>query len=112
MQDKIWFIIVDDQKEGPYSILDLKYHSRMTPDTLVWKEGFKNWIPARKVPELKTLFKDEEEPVELHDRFKLRKVSQEDSILALEGSNFPYLFYWFIILLIVAVYFFYKFHGI
>lgn len=111
MEDKIWFIKIEDNQEGPFSVLDLKYHPRMTPDTLVWKEGFTKWVPARKVPELKSLFKDEEEPVELKDRFKIRKVSQEDSILALEGSNFPYLFYWLIILLIIVIYFFYKFHG-
>ena len=108
MQNKIWYIQVEGQKEGPYSIQDLKIHPRMTPDTLVWKAGFKDWLPARKVPELKVLFEDEEPDTELKDRFKIKPVSPNDSILALEGSNFPYLFFWIIILLIVLAYVLYK----
>ncbi|QLH34784.1 MAG: DUF4339 domain-containing protein [Parachlamydiaceae bacterium] len=57
MQSKIWFIYLEGQKEGPFTLLELKRHPRMTPDTLVWKEGFKTWIPARKVPELQSLLR-------------------------------------------------------
>lgn len=110
---KIWFIKVDDHEEGPYNIQDLRNHPRFTPDTLVWREGFKLWTPARKVPELKSLFEDKEPSVSLHDRFKVKRVSQEDSILALEGSNFPYLFYWLLVLLLlILVYLFYRMNGI
>lgn len=112
MQNRIWYIKVDDQKKGPYSIQELKFHPRMTPDTLVWKEGFKNWIPARKVAELKSLFEDSEEIAELQDPFKIRKASADNSTLALEGSNLPFLFYVLVILLIILVYLFYKFHRI
>ena len=56
-----WFIKIDGQKEGPYSELDLKRHLELTPDTLVWKPGWKEWKPIRDVPELKHLFHDEEE---------------------------------------------------
>lgn len=111
MLDKIWFIKVDERKEGPYNIQDLKHHPRMTPDTLVWKEGFKDWILARFVPELKVLFEDEKQGEELHDRFRAQKVILEDSTLALEGSNFPFLFYWLIILLIVFAYLFFKLNS-
>lgn len=110
MQNKIWYIKVNDQKEGPYSIHDLKIHPQMTPDTLVWKQGFKDWIMARKVPELKVLFEDTEQPESLHP-FKIRRVSNENSILALEGSNFPFLFYFLAILLIIFAYLFYKMQG-
>lgn len=112
MQDKIWFIIIDGQKEGPFSIQDLKHHPRMTPDTLVWKEGFKQWIPARKVAELKSIFEDEEPLIELHDRFKISGASADDSALVIEGSNFPFLFYLIIIVLLVLVYFIYKMNGL
>ena len=76
----------------------------MNPNTLVWKEGFKDWIPACYVPELKTLFEEkeeEEEESELKDRLKLKTTSADDSSLAIEGSNFPFLTYWLIILLIL-----------
>lgn len=110
MQNKVWFIKVDGQKEGPFSIQELKNHPQMTPDTLVWKEGFKDWIPARHVPELKSVFEDEE-PEELKDRFKIKATPSEDAILALERSNYPFLIYGLIILLILFAYLFYKFHG-
>lgn len=111
MLNKIWYIQVDGQKEGPYSVGELKQDPRVTPDTLVWKQGFEEWIAARFVPELKVLFEDEEKPVELADRFKGEKVTQEDSILAIENSNFPFLIFWLIILLIVFAYFFVRFNG-
>lgn len=63
---KIWFIEVKGKQEGPYSIAELKRHPHFTLDTLVWREGFREWIPARNVPELRELFSkkpkvDEEE---------------------------------------------------
>lgn len=109
MQSKIWFIKIENQKEGPFSIWELKCDSRVTPDTLVWKDGFKDWIPARKVPELKSLFEDEEPPEDLKDRFKMKNLSTEDSILAIERSNFPFFFYWMLVLFIVIAYLLLKF---
>jgi hypothetical protein len=114
MQYKIWFIKVDGQKEGPYSVQELKKHPYMTPDTLVWKEGFKEWLPARYVPELKAVFEDEDEEEEetpLHERFKLKTVQNKDSTLAIERSNFPFFFYWLIILLFILAYFLYRWNN-
>lgn len=111
MENKVWFIKVNGRKEGPFSIQDLKSHPRMTPDTLVWKEGFKDWIPARRVPELNAVFEDKEQPVDLHERFKVKTITTEDSILALEGSNFPFLFFWIFVLLVIFSYLFYKLNG-
>lgn len=112
MQYKIWYIKISGNKEGPYSIDDLKRHPQMTPDTLVWKEGFNDWIQARNVPELDILFEDEEQPVELKDKFKIEAASPENSILALESSNFPSFFFWlFAIILILFVYAYYQWQG-
>ena len=58
---KEWFIQIDGSSQGPYSIEDLKRDDRITPDTLVWKEGFANWVPMRKVAELEEVFRDVEE---------------------------------------------------
>lgn len=112
MLNKIWFIKVDGSKEGPYSLHDLKKHPRMTPDTLVWKEGFNSWLPARKVPDLKSLFEDEREtPVVIHERFKLKSSQGEDATISLEGSNYPFLFFWIFVLIVAIVYLYYEFTG-
>lgn len=46
-----YFIIKNGKKEGPYEISDLKV-MKLLNDTLVWKEGFENWKPAKEVEEL------------------------------------------------------------
>lgn len=56
--DKVWFIFVDNKKEGPFTPLELKEDPRVNPDLLVWKEGFHAWIAIRHVPELALVFKD------------------------------------------------------
>ena len=50
-----WFIAVGGQQAGPFelSLLTAKARSgELRPDTLVWKQGMANWLPARDVPEL------------------------------------------------------------
>ncbi len=59
---KEWFILINGIQEGPYSIKDLKRHSQLTPDTLVRKRGWKDWVAIRHVLELKDVFKDEPSP--------------------------------------------------
>ncbi len=46
-----YFIIKNGKKEGPLEISDLK-GMKLLNDTLVWKEGFENWKPAKEVEEL------------------------------------------------------------
>ncbi|SFS61300.1 CD225/dispanin family protein [Sphingobacterium wenxiniae] len=40
---------------GPFSIEELA-HKGLTPDTFVWEAGFPNWVKAKEVPELASLF--------------------------------------------------------
>lgn len=105
---KVWFVLIQNKKEGPYEFKDLKLLPQMTPDTFVWKEGFENWKRARDVPELKALFEDEEESIDLHDKFKVKTFPQEDSTLVIDDSNFPFMFYWIIILILILLYLFYQ----
>lgn len=56
---KIWFVLFDQQEEGPYSVADLKKERRITPFTLVRRVGSKQWRPIGKVKELKSVFADE-----------------------------------------------------
>ncbi len=57
--EKIWYILLSGKQEGPYSLMELRSNAKITPDTLVWKEGFAEWIPMRNVPELAQVFQDE-----------------------------------------------------
>ncbi len=57
---KIWFIDIDGKLNGPFSVAQLKGISGLTPDTLVWREGFEKSLPIRSVPELREVFEDPE----------------------------------------------------
>lgn len=99
ISEAVWFILIDRQKEGPYSVSDLKYHKLFTLDTLVWREGFQEWVSARCVPELAALFKKEQHPPFIQD---------QPSVLAMEKDPFQR-FFWFVLVLIIALYLLYFF---
>ncbi len=103
--DKIWFIKIDSHEEGPFSLLDLRRHPSVTPDTLVWKEGFKEWIPIRKVKELKSVFEDAEEasPPKENNKPKLGPILNQDEQLALDMRRLPPSLLIWILLLLVAL---------
>lgn len=91
MQAKIWFIKVRGEKQGPFNLRDLKKHPDFNPDTLVWREGFKDWISARDVFELKSLFKDEGQSENKH--LSVKTYARDEGALVLEGrGNSPFLF--------------------
>ena len=62
---KYW-IYINEEKKGPYSIDQLKVMT-IPPTTLVWWEGIDTWINANEIPELSSLYlrppKYEEEPL-------------------------------------------------
>jgi len=108
---KEWFIIVDNHQEGPYTLLDLKKDWRFSPDTLVWRKGFIEWVPARRVPELKQVFKDDPEGKPLHDPTTTGPLgpdlSQEQATLAMQQDPYQ-LFLWMIVFLLILFYTIYQ----
>ena len=49
---KTWWYAVGQNKLGPCSgseLLDLVAQGKLFPDTLVWKEGMPNWVPASRI---------------------------------------------------------------
>lgn len=110
---KEWYIIVENRQEGPYSILELKRDLRFNPDTLVWKRGFKEWLPARAVAEIAEAFVDEEPAKPLHEPSKGKKIDTElggESPATLAMHHDPYqLLLWILVALLVIVYAFYQF---
>lgn len=47
-----YYIVVDGQSTGPFSLEEILHHPRLTPDAMVWKPGLENWVAAHTMPEL------------------------------------------------------------
>ena len=45
-----WYYILDGVQKGPFPINQL-YGRGIRPDTFVWREGVRDWLPAGQVPE-------------------------------------------------------------
>lgn len=106
--NKEWFIWLQGKQEGPYSIVDLKADSRLSPDTLVWKEGFKTWVPIRRVPELKDIFKDQrKKPQPIQGEFNSKPLFSEDEAISIQQDPFQFYLWVLVIILIIIYLFFY-----
>lgn len=104
---KQWFVWIEGKQEGPYNISELKSDSRLTPDTLVWKEGFKEWLPIRRVPELKEIFNDERgEPKPLHEDFKPKPLPSDEEALTIQQDPFQF-YLWLLVLILILLYIFF-----
>ncbi len=58
-QQDEWYLGVSGQQLGPFHIGDLRAQLSagvLTPETLVWRNGMAQWVPARDLPELASLF--------------------------------------------------------
>lgn len=104
--DKIWFICFDDKEEGPFSAKELSSDSRVTLDTLVWREGFPDWVPLRNIKELRKYFikPRKEEKKELFSK----KLPPQEEIAIEHGKDPNFYFFWLIIAVIILLYLFYK----
>lgn len=114
MNVKEWFIIIENQQEGPLSLLDLKRDRRFSPDTLVWKNGFSEWTKARFVLEMKDLFKDDAQPQALHepDQGKGIKSDLQESQATLTLQQDPYQYIlWILLFLLIILYTFYHLYD-
>lgn len=57
--EREWHVLIDKKRYGPYTFENVKTYvkeGRVRPDTLVWKKGYQQWLPASKAPELRDLF--------------------------------------------------------
>ena len=111
---KEWFISINGVQEGPYTVLELHHHMDVTPDTLVWKEGFSAWIPIRDVPELKDVFKDDPESVPLEDLVKEVKkpafnLQQDQDTLTIQHDPVQF-FLWLLVIILFILYFLLQFN--
>lgn len=50
-----WYVAINGQQQGPFSQAQIQQGlaaGAYTPDTLVWRQGFANWLAIAQVPEL------------------------------------------------------------
>lgn len=106
---KIWYISINNTQEGPYSVEELKRDHRITPDTLVWKEGFPRWIPVRDVPELRKIFKDEDKSDDEEEKEKKPSINLYDE-MALAYQQDPNSIFWLIVVILALIYSLYQFY--
>lgn len=55
----LYHVVINDQTNGPYNINDLTRlvsTGQLTKESLIWKQGFADWIKAENVQELASLF--------------------------------------------------------
>jgi len=74
------------EKQGPFDLVELKNCS-LTPDTLVFSEGFSSWHPIKDIPELNDFLFALEPEDEPEDLKKNTTKSEQDSKNAREENN-------------------------
>lgn len=101
--DKIWYIKFQGSgEEGPYSIQQLRHHPRVTPDTLVCKEGNTVWMPIRNVLELAAVFEDSTPLNEKKSKSFTEPAGEE---IALDmGYEMPPYYFWALLLTILGLF--------
>ena len=56
-----YFMVIDGRQAGPFAREELKLHG-IKPESMVWREGLDNWVPATALPELTDLFAPVQQP--------------------------------------------------
>lgn len=108
--EKIWFLYIDGEQEGPYTYLELSKDARLTPDTFAWKEGMEDWAPISEIDELKRLIGEDNKEIEERDVDFEESVASPDEEIVLEMKNgrpFPWI--WLLILLLILSYVLYEY---
>lgn len=107
--NKIWYILINQKEEGPFSVRELKQDKRITPDTLARKINWDQWRAIREIPELKGLFREYEPPTQTDEEEKKgadKQIAQDELVLDF-GEEPPYLL-WVLIALISLLYVFFR----
>lgn len=60
VQEPSYYLFINDEQVGPIGMSELQSYE-VTSSTMVWKEGFTDWLPARDVPELQPMLLEETE---------------------------------------------------
>lgn len=93
--------MIGDKKLGPLSINDLKKNTDITPLTLVWKKGFKKWVPLGSIDELRKIFEKR-----INQRQKNHPPLENGSEIVMEEGRigfFPSI-WWLILTVFIVLY--------
>jgi len=60
--NKTYYIAVNGLRTGPFTFNELE-NKKIEKDTLIWTEGFENWVKAVEIPELKRFINVEPPPI-------------------------------------------------
>ncbi len=61
-QQKIWFIYLTDHHEGPFTVGEIAEKAKaglVNAQSLAWKDGMPEWVPAETIPELSAAVADQ-----------------------------------------------------
>lgn len=116
--NKIWYLDINGVEEGPFSVKEIRRRSDVTLETLAWKEGMTQWLPIRRICELKVIFKeqdkeekDQENQETKENRDKDQKDEMEDELtgvhdlMVLELKKDPDYFIYFLIIAILLLFY-------
>lgn len=105
--EKIWFIHVTNETEGPFTKDELRRDLRLNPDTLVWREGFSDWMKIKDADELKDLFEEKVAPKP--EESPLESLPSNDELALRIQKEPPFIFFLLLILTVVIGYAIYLF---
>lgn len=112
--DKIWYYVINGSTQGPFLMSELINLPGFTPDSLVWREGFSGWMPAKDVREIDEIFKDKGSesgnPVitPVVDEAPPNALDAEGDVVVFSGKEPPFYFIWLLIALIMFSYVVYQ----
>jgi len=110
VMEKHWFLYLNDEQEGPYSLLELRKDDRLNPETFAWREGMSDWKRIVEIPELSDLFSPDGGIVEDMATDEDGPTPPPNDELVLELGKHPFHFaVWLLIAGILIFYIFYEY---
>lgn len=84
-----FFVILNNQQQGPYTIAQLA-EMGISAETLVWKEGMKDWQPAWTVSELRYILNENTSPKTNEYRNAYSTGMQQETAVPPTPPSIPY----------------------
>lgn len=107
--EKIWYLLIDNKEEGPFSAKEVRANPKVTLETLVWKEGMSDWTPLKKIRELRRFF-EPEPPIQDEEELKHSKktLPAQNELVMEYGFDPGPIFLLILFLLLLIIYLFYR----
>ena len=84
---QIYYMVIDEQQAGPFTLDEITLHPKLTPETLVWKPGYDNWMAAKNFPELVVAFTPQRPPQDFNTPPEYRNPQETESNPYTEHNN-------------------------